>query len=100
MNPDLVDSLAKHLKEGTEVFVQSDIEEVEIDMVNHLQNSKYFSPAEAFKLEDLEGNPNPFGVETEREIATHRKNLPVYRMLFKRNRVDYRIESSGVGVTE
>eukprot|EP01037_Dinobryon_pediforme_P040094 gene40094-49057_t len=46
VNPDLVDSLAKHLREGTEVFVQSDIEEVEIDMVNHLQNSKYFSPAE------------------------------------------------------
>ena len=54
-----------------------------------IQSYQYFTPAEGFDLAALEGNPNPFGTETEREIATRKKELPVYRMLFRRNYTPY-----------
>ena len=38
VNPDLVNSLAKHLAEGTLVFLQSDVQELEVDMISHFQN--------------------------------------------------------------
>jgi tRNA G46 methylase TrmB len=38
VNPDLVNCLAKYLPAGTLVFLQSDIQELEVDMISHFQN--------------------------------------------------------------
>ena len=59
------------------------------NLLHCIQSCQYFTPAEGFDLTALEGNPNPFVTETEREIATRKKGLPVYRMLFRRNATPY-----------
>ena len=38
VNPDLVNCLAKYLPADTLVFLQSDIQELEVDMISHFQN--------------------------------------------------------------
>jgi len=86
VNTSFVQSLAKLLPPSTQVFVQSDIEELTIDMVSHLSApGSGFSGVQGYCLEQLSLNPSPFPFQTEREIATLANNGPVYRMLFYRN---------------
>lgn len=89
VNAQLVSILAENLSPGALVFVQSDILDVMQDMVDHLKQSLYFAAREDFRDDDLQANPSIFPVQTEREIATINKNLPVYRMLFYRNSLMY-----------
>jgi len=76
-------------REGTKVFFQSDIFEVIVDMASHFSSSRYFSPALNYDMNDMENNKSPFPVHTEREISTLRHELPVYRMMFYRNSVEF-----------
>lgn len=89
VNEALVNIMAKYLPAGGRVFVQSDILDAQEDMVRHLHSSPYFFSAEGYDVSNLEANKSPFNVLTEREIATQKKGLPVYRMLFKRNGVPF-----------
>ncbi|GFE71125.1 tRNA (guanosine(46)-N7)-methyltransferase TrmB [Chroococcus sp. FPU101] len=74
---ELVEAIARYLKNEGVVFLQSDVEFVQNEMVKHFQNNSHFTQ------EPLE--TNPFPVPTEREIATHNKKQPVYRTLFKKS---------------
>ena len=80
VQPELVESLAEYLVPGGQVFLQSDVEAVALAMGDRFQENA------AFALAHTEPwlATNPFPVPTEREIATQNKNLPVYRLLFKR----------------
>lgn len=85
VNSELVETIARHLEYGAQVFLQSDILDVEEDMIENFSSSPYFTVDSAYKLNNLETNINPTKIETEREIATFNKKLPVYRFLFRRN---------------
>ena len=74
VNPEMIDTIAKHLAPGGKVFVQTDIEFLAEEMFSLFRADERFieSPIEA----------NPFPVKTEREKAVEDKELPVYRALF------------------
>lgn len=85
VNTEFVYGLAKYLQKDTMVFMQSDIEELLIDMVTHFSSSEYFVPSADYHIQQLSSNISPFPIQTEREVSTLSHNKPVYRMLFHRN---------------
>eukprot|EP00746_Dinoflagellata_sp_MGD_P054787 gnl/MRDRNA2_/MRDRNA2_239402_c0_seq1.p1 gnl/MRDRNA2_/MRDRNA2_239402_c0~~gnl/MRDRNA2_/MRDRNA2_239402_c0_seq1.p1 ORF type:complete len:442 (+),score=67.91 gnl/MRDRNA2_/MRDRNA2_239402_c0_seq1:124-1326(+) len=89
VNDDFVSTIAAGVSEGTSIFFQSDVEEVQHSMVEIFNASQFFKPGTGYDLKNLETNPRPYEMETEREIATLNKGLPVYRMLFQRNDVPF-----------
>eukprot|EP01038_Epipyxis_sp_PR26KG_P005719 gene5719-7894_t len=97
VNDELVEIIAKQTQFNTNIFVQSDIEELANDMTEHFIRSKYFQPKEGYDPSDLINNKSPFlDLPTEREIATFNKGLPVFRMMFYRNKLNYEISSAFV----
>lgn len=75
---ELVDSLVQHLSPAGQVFLQSDIEEVAIEMRDRFAaNPDLTRQHESIWLSD-----NPMPVRTERELHVLKQNLPVYRVLF------------------
>ncbi|MBW4622549.1 MAG: tRNA (guanosine(46)-N7)-methyltransferase TrmB [Cyanosarcina radialis HA8281-LM2] len=79
VKPEIVDILATFLVLGGEVFLQSDVEEVAIEMRDR------FLSHPAFQLTHFDWlATNPLPVPTEREIATLAHQEPVYRALFQR----------------
>ena len=77
VQPEVVEELAVHLSEGGRVFVQSDIEEVAIEMVDR------FAAHPAFYRQDSNWLPNnPMPIPTEREASTLERGEPVYRAVF------------------
>jgi tRNA (guanine-N7-)-methyltransferase len=77
VQPQLVESLAEFLPQGAEIFLQSDLEWVAQEMVDRFQVSPLLA------METLDWlTENPLGVPTEREVATLKKDLPVYRRIF------------------
>lgn len=83
-------------KNQTKIFLQSDVEELMLDMVSYFQQSPYFSPVENYDINTLDKNPNPFNIPTEREISCQKKAsqennavVPIYRMLYLRNDKEY-----------
>jgi len=85
VNTEFVYCLAKYLHKDTMIFMQSDIEELLIDMVTHFSSSEYFVPSVDYHFHDFSSNTSPFPIQTEREVTTLSHNKPVYRMLFLRN---------------
>ena len=78
IQPELVKILVDYLAENGRVFLQSDIEEVAIEMRDRFRSDE--------RLIDY-ANPtwldtNPLAVPTERELYVLKQNLPVYRALF------------------
>jgi tRNA (guanine-N7-)-methyltransferase len=79
VQPELVAAIARYLAPDGEVFLQSDVEEVAIEMRDR------FSTHPAFQSICQDWLPvNPLPVSTEREISVLKRGLPVYRSLFKR----------------
>ncbi|HSI88030.1 MAG TPA: tRNA (guanosine(46)-N7)-methyltransferase TrmB [Pyrinomonadaceae bacterium] len=76
VNPEMVDTIAKHLAPGGKVFVQTDIEFLAEEMFEHFRSDERFRESQI--------DENPFPVKTERERAVEEKGLPVYRRLFLR----------------
>lgn len=74
VNPEMVDTIAKHLAPGGRVFVQTDIEFLADEMFALFRKDERF--------EESPINANPSTVKTEREKAVEDKNLPVYRTVF------------------
>lgn len=96
---DVVEVLAEFMGEGSEVFLQSDIQSVldgmrlamrgeEDDEDGGDQVGDYWVDSAKSLEEYLE--VNPIGVPTEREVSVLDKGLPVYRVLFARSGVKYR----------
>ncbi len=84
MNSLLVDTIVEHLEVGKLVFIQSDVLDVLEDMVANFSQHALLEVVEGYDKEQFDLNPSPNPVLTEREIATFNKNLPVYRMLFRK----------------
>jgi tRNA (guanine-N7-)-methyltransferase len=82
VQPKLIQSIVELTGPNCDIFIQSDVEDVAIDMRERFRENS------AFIDTTLEiGNwlqENPIGIQTEREIATHAKGLPVYRALIKK----------------
>lgn len=81
---EFVDTLAEYMVSGAEVYLQSDIEVVCQDMTESFAESEHFQESNEHFIEKLDTNLSPHQVQTEREIATINKGLPVFRMLFHR----------------
>lgn len=76
VNPEMVETVASHLRQGGRVFVQTDIEFLAEEMFEHFRTSGKF-------IEQTTAE-NPFPIKTEREKAVEDKQLLVYRRLFVR----------------
>lgn len=113
VNEELVQTIAKYTSCGCKIYLQSDILDVEMEMVDHFAANQNFSAAPGYSLISLMDNNPAMPCQTEREIATivrvffivfnifqsthelfleicinlpspQAKGLPVYRMLFDR----------------
>ena len=84
VNELLVNTIVSHLEVGKNVFVQSDILDVTEDMIANFSNNTQLAMVEGYCPIKLEENVSPNNVLTEREIATQKKGLPIYRMMFKK----------------
>ena len=83
LQPELLLAIATALNEGMELFVQSDVLEVIEPMITVIEASGCFDrPSEDARPWRLS---NPLPVPTEREQHVRAQNLPVYRVLFRRN---------------
>lgn len=78
VQPDLVAVIANYLQPGGEVFLQSDVFDVALEMYQHFQTHPQFQTQGEFLTE------NPLGIPTEREQSVLKRGLPVYRFLLKR----------------
>ncbi|PSB19682.1 tRNA (guanosine(46)-N7)-methyltransferase TrmB [Phormidesmis priestleyi ULC007] len=79
VQPQVVEELALHLSDRGQVFVQSDVEEVAIEMVDR------FSAHAAFQRQGHDWlSDNPLPVPTERESSTIERGEAVYRALFNK----------------
>lgn len=81
VQPELVTLLVDYLRSGGEVFLQSDIKEVAVEMRDRFAaNSNLIQQHNQEWLET-----NPLEVPTERELYVLRQDLPVYRVLFQKS---------------
>lgn len=78
VQPELVDTLAAYLLDGGEVFLQSDVEDVAVEMCDRFEDH----PAFHKQGTDTWLAANPLPVPTEREVSTLSRSEPVYRALF------------------
>jgi tRNA (guanine-N7-)-methyltransferase len=79
LQPELVSQLARFMVPGSLFFLQSDVEVVILEMIERVQENPAFQRLEPDWIPD-----NPLKVPTERERSVLRRNLPVYRVQFKR----------------
>ncbi len=80
VQPELVKILVDHLVEGGTIFLQSDIEEVALEMRQRFAASSLLDiQHQEFWLKE-----NPLPVPTERELYVLEDKKPVYRVLFEK----------------
>ena len=84
VNELLVNTIVSHLEIGKMIFVQSDILDVTEDMIMNFSNNEQLEMVEGYDPVNLSENISPNNVLTEREVATQKKELPVYRMMFRK----------------
>ncbi len=83
LQPYLLNSLASSLREGGEIFIQSDILEVMESMIEVIDSSCYFDRKLFNGLKWLD--KNPYEIYTEREIYALERDLSIYRAMYCRN---------------
>ena len=83
----LLNSIAKSMSKDGELFIQSDIFKLIESMNNVITNSRYFDRKDEFDLLFL--GKNPYKVKTDRELYSLKKNLPIYRAFYTRNKTLY-----------
>jgi tRNA (guanine-N7-)-methyltransferase len=79
LQPQLVDDLARFLPPGGQVVLQSDVEEVAVDMCDRMAEHPSFVHTSPYWLP-----ASPFPAQTDRERVTLEKGLPVFRAVFLR----------------
>lgn len=77
VQPEVVAELTRYLAPGGMIFLQSDVEEVAVEMRDRFAIDASLHLQEGGWLSD-----NPFPVGTEREKSTLERGEPVYRALF------------------
>jgi tRNA (guanine-N7-)-methyltransferase len=81
VQPELVTLLVEYLAVGGEIFLQSDIKEVAVEM-----RERFAAKANLTQKHSQEWlETNPFNVPTERELYVLGQDLPVYRVLFQKS---------------
>lgn len=78
LQPETVTLLAKHLKSGAKVYLASDV----LEVAEYLRDS--FKENDSFNMLSNDWVEEFLPVQSEREIATLKKNLPVYRIIFQK----------------
>jgi tRNA (guanine-N7-)-methyltransferase len=81
VQPKIVEILANLLPNQAQVFLQSDVQEVAVEICNLFLANPYFQPLEG----GIWLKENLLPIMTEREIATINKGEPVYRTLLVKN---------------
>jgi tRNA (guanine-N7-)-methyltransferase len=84
LQPALLRAIATGLAPGRQLFIQSDVLAVISPMVELIEASGCFSRPAQDSRPWRDGNPLP--VPTERERHVQAQGLPVYRVLYERNR--------------
>src|SRR5215213_4848862 len=74
VNPELVETVVRHLATGGKIFVQTDIEFLAGEMFDLFRSRE--------NLREISITENPFPVKTEREKSVEEKDLPVFRTMF------------------
>ncbi|KXK00888.1 MAG: tRNA (guanine-N(7)-)-methyltransferase [Acidobacteria bacterium OLB17] len=77
VNPQMVETLARHLRAGGLVVVRSDVDFLFDEMAEMFRSDERFTERELAAV--------PFSVKSEREKAVEDKGLPIYRTNFVRN---------------
>ncbi|MEM1279455.1 MAG: tRNA (guanosine(46)-N7)-methyltransferase TrmB [Cyanobacteria bacterium P01_H01_bin.152] len=77
VQPELVQALATHLPPDGRVILQSDVEAVAVEMCDRFAENPTFHRTQDHWLAD-----SPFPAQTDREILTLGKGLPVFRAIF------------------
>lgn len=86
----LVDSIASNLMPSGQVFIQSDVLEVALDMRNQFDSQpqvlKHIHEIDSSVLCDSEGwvLSNPMGIRTEREIHAEFEGAKIYRRIYQK----------------
>ncbi|KAL5161664.1 tRNA (guanine-N(7)-)-methyltransferase [Glycine soja] len=85
----LVDAIVDNLMPGGQVFTQSDVFEMALDMRNQFDEVETLKHIEVFNpsmLCDSEGwlLGNPMGIRTEREIHAEHEGAKIYRRLYQK----------------
>ncbi|CAJ2664886.1 unnamed protein product [Trifolium pratense] len=88
----LVGAIVDNLSPGGQVFIQSDVLEVALDMKNQLDEVNALSHIDALNpdiLCDSEGwlLSNPMGIRTEREIHAEFEGAKIYRRLYEKKQM-------------
>ena len=83
LTKDLINSFAKFMGREGEIFIQSDIFMLIEYMTNTFDKSLYFYREDRGVTNT--DNSNPYGVKTDRELFSIKKNLPIYRVMYIRN---------------
>ena len=83
LKTNLLNSIARYMSKGSELFIQSDIFKLFESMVNVIENSTFFDRKSVKGLKWLD--ENPYEVSTDRELFVLNQNLPVYRAMYVRN---------------
>ncbi|MBW4652500.1 MAG: tRNA (guanosine(46)-N7)-methyltransferase TrmB [Kaiparowitsia implicata GSE-PSE-MK54-09C] len=78
VQPQVVALIAEFLAAEGRVFLQSDVEEVLLEMGDRFQEHPAFTQLSGIP----QHTPNPFPIATEREQSTLDNGTPVYRMVF------------------
>ena len=89
VTPELVQILASHMNEGSQVFIQSDIKDVLDNMRETIRENGSLWFIDQIENMDEYVEENPIGVPTEREVSVLNQNLPVYRTVFRRTDVPF-----------
>ena len=77
VQPEIVEILARFLRDDGQIFLQSDVEEIALEMSELFLTNPRFQPL----VSEIWLTENPLPVMTEREIATINKGEPVYRTI-------------------
>lgn len=83
VQPELVSALAQFLPVGGRVVLQSDVEEVAVEMCDRFSENSAFHRTQSDWL-----SASPFLAQTDREVLTLDKGLPVYRAIFLKQTTD------------
>ena len=76
VNEELLTTLAEYLQPEGKIFVQTDVEELMLDIKSR------FTAVPSLQLYQEGMDSNPFGIPTEREISVQRLGRVVYRALY------------------
>ncbi len=83
LRTNLLNSIAQYMCNDGEIFIQSDIFKLFEYMTSTIDKTRYFKRKDLGDLKSLDCNP--YNVQTDRELFSLKKNLPIYRAMYIRN---------------